>query len=120
MDPGGFGSRCVGGVSDGTAEAEGERSGGNILVLRRSKDKCARRQSVNPMYWEARAGARRGPGAYFTFMPGSAPASGLSKKRSRPPGPAASTMPSETPKRILRGARLATITVRRPTSPSGA
>jgi hypothetical protein len=48
-------------------------------------------------------------------MPGWAPASGASRKISAPPGPAASTMPSEVPKRILRGARLATTTVSRPT-----
>ena len=54
-----------------------------------------------------------------TTMPGSAPLSGDSRKMSRPPGPAARTMPSEVPKRILRGARLATTTVRRPTSAVG-
>ena len=32
-----------------------------------------------------------------------------------PPGPAASIMPSEVPKRILRGSKLATTTMRRPT-----
>ena len=37
-----------------------------------------------------------------------APSSGDSRKMSSPPGPAASTIPSDTPKRILRGARLAT------------
>ena len=52
-------------------------------------------------------------------MPGTAPESGAS--RNGPPcGPlAASTMPSETPNFILRGARLATITVNRPTSVAG-
>src|SRR5690606_38449672 len=53
---------------------------------------------------------------YFTFIPGVAPASGDSRKISFPPGPAASTMPSDTPKRILRGLRFASTTVRRPVS----
>lgn len=56
---------------------------------------------------------------HFTRIPGSAPLSGERMKRSLPPGPAASTMPSETPKRILRGARLATITVSRPSRSAG-
>jgi len=56
---------------------------------------------------------------YFTCMPGCAPESGLSKKISLPPGPAAITIPSETPKRILRGARLATMMVSRPSSSLG-
>ena len=43
---------------------------------------------------------------YFTFMPGSAPLSGDSKKMSEPPGPAASTMPSDTPKRIFAGGKI--------------
>ncbi len=50
--------------------------------------------------------------------PGFAPASGLSRKTS-PSVPAATTMPSLTPNFILRGARLAAITTRRPTSCSG-
>lgn len=45
-------------------------------------------------------------------MPGSAPSSGLKMNMSLPPGPAASTVPFETPNRILRGARLATTTLR--------
>lgn len=59
---------------------------------------------------------------YFTRMPGAAPASG---ERMNSPGTspeaseAASTMPSERPNFILHGARLATITVRRPTSSAG-
>jgi hypothetical protein len=56
---------------------------------------------------------------YLTRIPGSAPLSGLNRNSSLPPGPAARTIPSETPKRILRGARLATITVSRPASASG-
>lgn len=56
---------------------------------------------------------------YLTCIPGCAPLSGLSRKISFPPGPAAITMPSETPKRILRGARLATIMVKRPSSSFG-
>ena len=58
-------------------------------------------------------------GNHLTFMPGLAPASGVRMKISSPPGPAASTMPSDTPKRILRGARFATITVSLPTRSSG-
>ena len=57
---------------------------------------------------------------YFTLIPGWAPESGSRMNSSLPPGPAASTMPSETPKRILRGARLATITVSRPSRSCGA
>ena len=57
---------------------------------------------------------------YLTRIPGSAPLSGLNRNSSFPPGPAARTIPSETPKRILRGARLVTITVSRPASASGA
>ena len=60
------------------------------------------------------------PRAYLTCMPGSAPLSGASRKMSVPPGPAASTMPSEVPKRILRGARFATTTVSRPMRSAGA
>ena len=58
-------------------------------------------------------------GGQRTGMPGSAPASGDRRNNSEPPLPAASTMPSDTPKRILRGARLATITVRRPSRAAG-
>jgi len=56
---------------------------------------------------------------YFTFIPGCAPLSG---ERINTPGPspdAASTMPSDTPNFILRGARFATITVNRPSSFAG-
>ena len=56
---------------------------------------------------------------YLTRIPGFAPSSGVNTKRSFPPGPAASTIPSETPKRILRGARFATMTVMRPFNCSG-
>ena len=56
---------------------------------------------------------------YLTRIPGLAPLSGESTKRSSPPGPAASTMPSERPKRIFLGAKFATITVCRPTKSSG-
>lgn len=56
---------------------------------------------------------------YLTRIPGIAPSSGVNTKRSLPPGPAASTIPSETPKRILRGARFATMTVMRPFNCSG-
>lgn len=57
-------------------------------------------------------------GTYITFMPGVAPLSGESRKIVSPPGPAAKIIPSETPNRIFRGARFATITVRRPSSSS--
>src|SRR5690606_19034248 len=56
---------------------------------------------------------------YFTFMPGWAPSSGEMRKMPGPSPEAASTMPWDSPKRILRGARLATMTVRRPTSLAG-
>src|SRR5262249_60265344 len=53
------------------------------------------------------------------FIPGAAPESGASRYRPGPSPLAASTMPSETPNFILRGARLAIITVRRPFSAAG-
>ena len=62
------------------------------------------------------APVRRG---YLTRVPGVAPSSGERMCRSEPPEPAASTMPSERPNFILRGARLATITVCRPTREAG-
>src|SRR5690554_7941365 len=52
-------------------------------------------------------------------MPGVAPESGDRMKISLPPGPAARTMPSDIPNFILRGFRLATITVKRPSRSSG-
>src|SRR5690606_22650277 len=58
--------------------------------------------------------------AQRTSMPGWAPLSGLSRKISSPPGPAASTMPSDRPNFILRGARLATSTTSLSFSCSGA
>ena len=54
-----------------------------------------------------------------TVAPGGAPASTSSRNRSAPPLPADRIIPSETPKRILRGARLATNTTLRPISASG-
>src|SRR5699024_137340 len=54
-----------------------------------------------------------------TSIPGSAPLSGLSRKMSWPPGPAARIIPSEMPNFILRGARLATTTTSLPSSSSG-
>jgi len=65
------------------------------------------------MVWVDNAEAVTNKG-YLTRIPGIAPSSGFKTKISDPPGPAARTMPSETPKRIFRGARLATITVKRP------
>ncbi len=62
-----------------------------------------------------------GPAAdHLMRIPGCAPLSGASRKTPGPSPDAASTMPSDRPNFILRGARLATITVRRPTSFSGA
>ena len=58
--------------------------------------------------------------AHFTFMPGCAPLSGERMNRPGASPEAASTMPSLMPNFILRGARLATMTVSRPTSFSGA
>lgn len=57
---------------------------------------------------------------YLTRIPGWAPSSGFRINKSLPPGPAASTIPSDRPKRILRGARLATTTVSLPINSSGA
>ncbi len=56
---------------------------------------------------------------YFVFIPGTAPWSGLNKKISLPPGPAASTIPSERPNFIFRGARLTKTKVNFPSSCSG-
>lgn len=58
-------------------------------------------------------------GDYLTRMPGCAPTSG--DRMNGPPRSslAASTMPSDMPNFILRGAKLATITVKRPTSVAG-
>ena len=56
---------------------------------------------------------------YLTRIPGLAPSSGFNIHKSLPPGPAANTMPSLMPKRILRGARFATITVSLPSKSSG-
>jgi len=57
--------------------------------------------------------------SYLTLMPGSAPSSGFKRRISFPPGPAARTIPSDSPKRIFLGARLATITVNLPSRSSG-
>ena len=57
--------------------------------------------------------------AYLTLIPGSAPESTESRKISFPPGPAANTMPSDVPNRILRGSKLATATTRRPSNSAG-
>ena len=54
-----------------------------------------------------------------TVAPGLAPWSASSRNRSLPPSPAERIMPSDRPKRILRGARLAMNTTLRPTSFSG-
>ena len=54
-------------------------------------------------------------GGHLIRMPGVAPESGDNTKISFPPGPAANIMPSDVPKRILRGAKFATTTIRRPT-----
>lgn len=59
------------------------------------------------------------PKLYLTRIPGLAPLSGCNKNMSFSPGPAANTIPSDMPKRIFRGARLATTTVRRPSTSSG-
>ena len=58
--------------------------------------------------------------AQVTFIPGSAPLSGDSRNTSGPSSPLAhNTMPCETPKRILRGSRLAIMTTWRPMSFAG-
>jgi len=57
--------------------------------------------------------------SYLTRIPAIAPSSGFNIHKSLSPGPAASTIPSDIPKRILRGAKLATITVCLPIKSSG-
>ena len=56
---------------------------------------------------------------HFTGIPGSAPASTPRRCRPAPSFPAERIIPSLTPKRILRGARLAMNTTLRPRSDSG-
>lgn len=56
---------------------------------------------------------------YLMRIPGCAPLSGDRSQISSPPGPAAITIPSDIPKRILRGAKLATTTVSLPINCSG-
>ena len=59
-------------------------------------------------------------GRHFTRMPGTAPASDVMRKMPGPWSPlAARIMPSLMPNFILRGARFATITVKRPSSVAG-
>ncbi len=67
----------------------------------------------------ARERGRNHAHSYFTFIPGCAPLSGERRNRPGPSPEAASTIPSETPNFILRGARFATITVSRPSSFAG-
>ncbi len=54
-----------------------------------------------------------------TFWPGRPPSSTPKRKTSLPPAPTATIIPSLTPNFILRGARFAAMTTRRPTSCSG-
>src|SRR5882724_681171 len=69
---------------------------------------------------DSRHDVGRGFGIHYLIrMPGAAPVSGDSTKISLPPGPAANIIPSERPNRILRGSKLATTTISRPTSDSG-
>jgi len=56
---------------------------------------------------------------YLIRIPGCAPSSGLRMNKPGVSPEAASTMPSDRPNFILRGARLATITVMRPFNFSG-
>lgn len=58
-------------------------------------------------------------GLQVILMPGVAPASADSRNGPSPAPLAASTMPSETPNFILRGARFATTTVSRPARDAG-
>ncbi len=73
-----------------------------------------------PVPGRGSAGAAFSSAAHFTFIPGLAPLSGDRMKSPGASPEAASTMPSLMPNFILRGARLATITVSRPTRASGA
>gem|GEM_PF-6991058 len=73
-----------------------------------------------PVPGRGSAGGAFSCAGHFTFIPGRAPLSGDRMKSPGASPEAASTMPSLMPNFILRGARLATITVRRPTSASGA
>ncbi len=75
------------------------------------------REKTAPPPGGGRGEVRRG---YLIRIPGWAPSWGSRIQRSWPPGPAASTMPSDTPNFILRGARFATMTVSLPSSCSGA
>src|SRR5690554_944274 len=100
-------------------EANHQLRGGQHQV-----DADADQRAAVPGALAFRAGrGANGHGAQVTRMPGWAPVWG--SRMYRPASTfgsawlAAKTMPSETPKRILRGARLATSTVSLPTRSSG-
>ncbi len=75
------------------------------------------RQRAQPMHRSSSICATSAD--HLTFMPGCAPESGDSRNAPISSPEAASTMPSDTPNFILRGARFATITIRRPLRVSG-
>lgn len=110
---------CADGCLAAGRAAVDRRASGNGLGVRTAAGMAAaralrlRQAVLDALYGERVDG-------YFTCIPGTAPLSGESRKISFPPGPAASTMPCESPKRIFRGARFATTTTSRPTSDSGA
>jgi hypothetical protein len=74
------------------------------------------RQDSVEAFDEAGCCHAQGEERYFTGAPGCAPLSTSSKCRPLPSKPADRIMPSLTPKRILRGARLAMNTTLRPTN----
>ena len=94
-------------------EPRGDR-GDDQIEGRRIHRRMARRSALR-----CAVGAAMRPRTHLTRIPGCAPLSGASRKMPGPSPDAASTMPSDRPNFILRGARLATIGVRRPTSSAG-
>ncbi len=116
-----FGQRLDGGAAAGWALIDrrlAARDGGGVRLTAGIAAPRALRlwqQGVDARHIDLRLAAA----AHLTRMPGLAPISGETTKISAPPGPAASIIPSEVPKRILRGSRFATTTMSRPTSDAG-
>ena len=116
MATGGGAVRRRGDAGKGRGEAPAWRRG--ETPVRRRGETPVRRRGETP---EATGGGASlaGTSNHLTFMPGLAPGSGVRMNISSAPGPAASTMPSEMPKRIFLGVRFATITVSLPTRSCG-
>src|SRR5437867_5088121 len=106
------------GDSGGRAQRKGDSSR-EKCVVRRGQPQHGHREPADRDEQRACEGRRQDAHSYFTFIPGCAPLSGERRNRPGPSPEAASTIPSETPNFILRGAMFATITVNRPSSVAG-